>query len=131
MLAHLCLLLAVAVMLRLGLWQWDRANSPTGGLQNYAYAMQWPLFAVFAIVVYVKTAHIELHRDLDVPRAGSPSGQPVPADSGVIRQPGLRIGVSTPPVDIDETDEEMLAYNARFAALNAASSAVESRGRGR
>jgi hypothetical protein len=125
--AHLLLVVAVLVMLRLGQWQWDRANSPTGGLQNYAYAMQWPLFAVFAIVVYVKTMRDDEHR-----RTSSDRGPLDPAESGVRRERGVRIGVSTPAVVVDDDDTETQEWNARLAALNAASARTEAaRGRGR
>lgn len=131
-LAHLVLVAAVLVMLRLGLWQWDRAQSRTGGLQNYAYALQWPLFAVFAIVVYVKTMAEELRR-LEDPDRDSPDGrrraaQALPAaGAGVMRQPGVRIGVTTGPIEIDDNDEETREWNARLAALNAASAATQPR----
>lgn len=124
------LVAAVLVMLRLGQWQWDRANSPTGGVQNYAYALQWPLFAVFAIVVYVKTMREEGRRALS---ASSLSRGPLdPAESGVRREGGVRIGVSTPSVSVDPDDVETNEWNARLAALNAASARTEAaRGRGR
>ena len=132
-LAHLVLVAAVLVMLRLGLWQWHRAESRTGGLQNYAYALQWPLFAVFAIVVYVKTMLEELRRLADPGRDDSTDGrrrtsQALPPDgAGVMRQPGVRIGVSTGPIEIDDNDEETREWNARLAALNAASAATQPR----
>lgn len=129
-LAHLVLLAAVLVMLRLGLWQWHRAESPTGGVQNYAYAMQWPLFAVFAIVVYVKTIIEELRRDSTAPRHAPRQGAMPPDQAGVSRQPGVRVGVATGPITIDDDDDETRDWNARFAALNAASAASEAR-RGR
>jgi len=59
-LLHLFVAATVYGMLRLGLWQWHRANSTSGGIQNYAYAFQWPLFAVFGIVLWVKTMQDEL-----------------------------------------------------------------------
>src|SRR3954463_2248385 len=105
-------------MLRLGLWQWHRANSSSGGIQNYAYAFQWPLFAVFGIVLWVKTMIEEVRRPADVPRAVGPGVHATEAD--IIRQPGVRIGISTPVVDVDEDDPEVAAWNARLAALNAA-----------
>jgi DNA-binding transcriptional regulator of glucitol operon len=130
-LAHLVLVAAVLVMLRLGLWQWHRANSRTGGLQNYAYALQWPLFAVFAIVVYVKTM-IEETRRADAPGGGRRSPQTLPpAGAGVLRQPGVRIGVAAGPIEVDADDAEMVAWNARLAALNAASEASEAHRGGR
>jgi DNA-binding transcriptional regulator of glucitol operon len=130
-LAHLVLVAAVLVMLRLGLWQWHRANSSTGGVQNYAYALQWPLFAVFAIVVYVKTM-IEETRHGDVPGDARRSPQALPpGGAGVLRQPGVRIGVATGPIEIDADDAETVEWNARLAALNAASAATEARRGGR
>lgn len=128
--AHLLLVVAILVMLRLGQWQWDRANSRTGGLQNYAYALQWPLFAVFAIVVYVKTMREEDRRSA----LGADAGRARldPSESGVRREDGVRVGVSTPAVSVDPDDVETQEWNARLAALNAASARTESaRGRGR
>ena len=114
-------------MLRLGLWQWDRAQSHTGGMQNYAYALQWPLFAVFAIVVYVKTL-IEETRRGEQPDGRRRTSQALPASgAGVMRQPGVRVGVTTGPIEIDDDDEETLEWNARLAALNAATASVQTR----
>ena len=120
-------------MLRLGQWQWDRANSSSGGMQNYAYALQWPLFAVFAIVVYVKT----MREDLSSGGSSARSARLDPSASGVRREDGVRVGVSTPSVSIDPDDVETQEWNARLAALNAAAARAEStqrgaaRGRGR
>lgn len=125
------LVAAVLVMLRLGQWQWDRANSSSGGLQNYAYALQWPLFAVFAIVVYVKTM-LEDARHGPVGSARAGRARLDPAASGVRREDGVRVGVSTPDVVVDADDVETQEWNARLAALNAATARTEgSRGRGR
>jgi hypothetical protein len=125
-LAHALLVVAVLVMLRLGLWQWHRAESSTGGVQNYAYALQWPLFAVFAIVVYVKTLIEETRKDSSPARLQRTRALP-PSEAGVMRQPGVRVGVATGPIEIADDDEETHAWNARLAALNAAAAATESR----
>jgi hypothetical protein len=128
---------AVYGMLRLGLWQWHRAESPTGGLQNYAYAVQWPMFATFGVVLWVRTLIEEVRRDR-VAAEGVTAGDSGSTASGegpdrvvrfgraavvpkatIVRQPGVRVGVSTPEVTVDADDEEMQAYNARLAALNA------------
>src|SRR3954469_1768992 len=119
---HVMVLLALLVMLRLGLWQWHRASSPSGGIQNYAYAFQWPLFAVFAIVLWVKTMQDEVRRPAGAPR-GTTATRSMTPDADVIRQPGVRVGISTPAVEIDEDDVEVAAWNARLAALNARTAA--------
>src|SRR3954447_2878257 len=123
---HVTVLVAVLVMLRLGLWQWHRASSPSGGIQNYAYAFQWPLFAVFAIVLWVKTLIEETRRDPNAPPDEQGVAQRVQAQ--IVRQPGVVIGVSAPaPAVTAEDDPEVAAWNARLAALNAAHAATQSR----
>lgn len=125
---HVFVFAAVYVMLRLGLWQWHRAESATGGIQNYAYAFQWPLFAVFALVLWVRTMHEDLQRDgAPTPGAGLPPQQQVDAD--IIRAGGVVIGVSAPAPVADDDDPEVAEWNARLAALNAAHAAAESRRR--
>jgi hypothetical protein len=126
---HIGLVLAVLVMLRLGLWQWHRANSANGGIQNYAYAFQWPLFAVLALVLWFKTLQIEVRRDPDAGDDDRPAPQRAEAD--IVRQKGFVIGVHTPRITVPDAadDPEVAAWNARLAALNAAHAAVEGRRR--
>jgi DNA-binding transcriptional regulator of glucitol operon len=124
-LLHVAVLLAVLGMLRLGLWQWHRANSGSGGIQNYAYAFQWPLFAAFAIFLWLRTMHEELHRP-GVTRGLSRSDPRLPAQP-VSRSDGVVVGISSPPPEAADEDPELAAWNARLAALNAASDAVEGR----
>ena len=123
---HLLVAATVYGMLRLGLWQWHRANSKSGGIQNYAYAFQWPLFAVFGIVLWVKTLQDEVRRPAGADRR-DPRTHHVAPDAAIIRQPGVRVGISTPVMEVDADDTEVAAWNARLAALNAATAAVESR----
>lgn len=126
-LLHITVLAIVYVMLRLGLWQWHRAESSSGGIQNFAYAFQWPIFAVFGIVLWIRTMVEEQRRDRSTPEESTPAPQRV--DAEIVRRPGLVIGVSAPeqadqPAD---DDPELAAWNARLAALNAAHAATESR----
>lgn len=126
---HIGLVIAVLVMLRLGEWQWHRANSSGGGIQNYAYAFQWPVFAVLAIVLWFKTLQIEMRRDPDSGQDDRPAPQRAEAD--IVRQPGWVIGVRTAKTGVPDAEEdpEVAAWNARLAALNAAHAAVEGRRR--
>lgn len=117
--AHLLVLVAVLVQLRLGLWQWHRATSPTGGFQNYAYAVQWPIFALFTLVLWIKTLREEVRRD-----AGEPiereTRRPMPEGSVFIEEiDGVRQGIVTQMPAPDEADAEVAAYNAYLAQLNA------------
>lgn len=47
-------LLAIVVICFFGLawWQWTRFQSGSGTFQNLGYALQWPLFAGFAVFAY-------------------------------------------------------------------------------
>ncbi|HWC34473.1 MAG TPA: transcriptional regulator [Mycobacteriales bacterium] len=117
---HLLVIAAVLVMLRLGLWQWHRSQSSSGGIQNYAYAFQWPCFAVFAIVLWVKTIRIELaDTDDDAsPEMTSRFGaKPLP-EPEIKTESGVRIGITTRAI-ADDDDAEVAAYNAYLARLNA------------
>ncbi|HVX68242.1 MAG TPA: transcriptional regulator [Mycobacteriales bacterium] len=118
---HLFVMAIVLGMLRLGLWQWHRAESGNGGIQNYAYAFQWPCFAVFGIVLWVKTIRIELD---DSDEKASPlrnsrfAAKPLP-EPAIVKGPGVRIGIATLAIEPDEDDVEVTAYNAYLARLNA------------
>ncbi len=120
-------MIAVLVMLRLGLWQWHRSQSGSGGIQNYAYAFQWPCFAVFAIVLWVKTIRLELSDDED--RQESRFGaKPLP-EPKIKRVAGVRIGIMTTAEPVDDDDPEVAEYNARLARMNARAEAAEAGGR--
>ena len=120
---HLLVLVLVLTFLRLGLWQWDRAQSPSGGIQNYAYAFQWPMFAVFGVVLWWKTLRIEAAGENDetgeAPRPLSRFAAPALPEPNITRRDGVRIGItSVATTDEDDEDEELKTYNAYLARLN-------------
>ncbi len=119
---HLFVMVLVLVFLRLGLWQWHRAQSPSGGIQNYAYAFQWPLFAVFGVVLWWKTLRIEVAGEADetgtTPRPLSRFAAPPLPEPVIEHRDGVRIGISTPAVAVDADDDEVNTYNAYLAQLN-------------
>lgn len=45
--------------LALGYWQWSRFESGNGTAQNLGYALQWPLFAGFAVWSYFRFVRLE------------------------------------------------------------------------
>jgi DNA-binding transcriptional regulator of glucitol operon len=100
---HLLLVVSVAVFVRVGLWQWDKAGSGAGSWQNYGYALQWCLFAGFAVFLYVKLVLDEL----DPERVEPPVRPDLPP---VVQR-------AAPPPAEDE-DDELAAYNRYLRELH-------------
>jgi DNA-binding transcriptional regulator of glucitol operon len=101
---HLLLVVSVLGLARVGLWQWDKAAGGGGSWQNYGYAVQWWLFAGFAVFLYVKLVLDELDpsrlEDTD-PGAGLP--------------PVVQPQAEPPAV---EEDDELAAYNRYLQSLH-------------
>jgi len=98
---HALLVLAVAVLLAIGWWQLDKGRGP-GGWQNYGYALQWLLFAAFAVFLWCKAVLDEL----DPSRADA--REPTPHLPVLQRQA---------PAPTDDEDDELAAYNRHLAEL--------------
>lgn len=103
---HALLLVSLVALGRIGWWQWETARDE-GDWQNYGYAVQWWLFAAFAVFLWVKLVLDELDptRVTDRQAAAEPR----------LPQPDRR-PTAAPPVDDDE-DEELAAYNRHLARL--------------
>lgn len=102
---HALLLLSLVVLGWIGFWQWDKARLE-GDWQNYGYAVQWWLFAGFAVFLWVKLVLDEL----DPERVRDKSEDAPPP----LPQPDLRPRASDVP---DEDDDELAAYNRHLAQL--------------
>jgi DNA-binding transcriptional regulator of glucitol operon len=111
---HLLVATCCAVFVRLGGWQWDRAHSPTGGWQNLGYALQWPLFALALAAAWVRFLWLEQHR---VPEAGSAGRQAVRSGPTANLTPPAPRRRADPPIQGDDPDDELAAYNAYLARL--------------
>lgn len=97
---HAVVLLLLAAFAGLAWWQAIRAGQ--GNLRSYAYAVEWPIFAVFVVYVWWKTVQDELHPERTKPR---PTKEP------------LTVPVNT---EIDDSDDpELAAYNRYLASLDA------------
>ena len=108
---HTLVILIVIGMLWLGSWQLHRAEA--GNALSWAYTFEWPLFAIFAVVFWVKTIRDEVHPPAQAePRdaVALPGGIPVPPPGG----PRTAGGDEEP----GEDDEELAAYNAYLARMN-------------
>lgn len=110
---HLFAVAAVAGMIWLGLWQFQRALA--GNSLSWAYTFEWPIFAIFGVVFWVKTIRDELHPA----RQGGGQAEEValPADG----QAAGQLSASDEPAD-----QELAEYNAYLAKL---SSQVQGHGR--
>jgi hypothetical protein len=109
---HAFVVFAAFGMLWLGDWQFHRAES--GNALSWAYTFEWPVFAVFGVVFWVKTIIDEVRPaggDNEAAQVDLPPGAAVPRPAG---QAALAAGQT----DDGEQDPELAAYNAYLARLN-------------
>jgi hypothetical protein len=109
---HLLMVVSFWGMLWLGDWQLHRALSGNG--LSWAYTFEWPLFAGFAVVFWAKTIKDEFR----IKRDGSQGTLAGPSDSDDLPVSVRPVQVSVGTAEDDE-DEELSAYNAYLARLNA------------
>ncbi|WP_067654247.1 transcriptional regulator [Nocardia harenae] len=100
---------AALACLALGWWQWERFESASGTGQNLGYALQWPLFAGFAVFAYFRFVRLErgAGEDADTAPAGPSVAREIPA--GILPER---------PVAARDDDPELAAYNSYLAELN-------------
>ena len=111
---HALALVAIALFVFLGKWQWNRAMASDGTLQNLFYAFNWWIFAVLVVYGWGKT----LHEDLVDLREGRGPVERAEA-AAQVALPALY--ARPRPADLDdpiEDDPELAAYNAYLAELN-------------
>lgn len=101
----------------LGGWQWGRAQEAGGGAQNLGYALQWPLFGLFAVFAWWRLLRLERQRNAQSPapalrEAPLPAAREDPPDPPPFRRPAAR------PEPDEEVDQELAAYNRFLARLH-------------
>ena len=109
---HLLMVVSFWGMLWLGDWQLRRALA--GNALSWAYTFEWPLFSGFAVVFWAKTIRDEFRirrGEMPDPRAVSAEAESLP--------PGITGAVQADPGEDEDEDEELSAYNAYLARLNA------------
>lgn len=129
---HAAMVVTFAGFLALGWWQFHRAEG--GNALSWGYTFEWPLFAGFVVVFWVKMMRDELReareRAAAALGAGAGPGAGLEADAGTAAEPltlpaGARTrrqggtGADGAQGPDDEPDEELDAYNAYLARLNA------------
>ena len=105
---HVFVIFAAWGMLWLGDWQFHRAES--GNALSWAYTFEWPLFAIFGVVFWMKTIYDEFHP------AGDDEGEQIELPGGA--GPALQASHPARGPEGDEQDPELAAYNDYLARLN-------------
>ena len=114
---HVLMVVAFWGMLWLGDWQFHRALAGNG--LSWAYTFEWPLFAVFAVVFWVKTIRDEFRirrGEMPDPRAAAAEDLPAGVASAVQAVGAVQAAGAA---SSENEDEELSAYNAYLARLNA------------
>jgi len=120
---HLFAIAAVAGMAWLGDWQFRRALA--GNTLSWAYTFEWPIFAIFGIVFWVKTIRDELHPAASGARTGEvvlPAGaRPGSGQSAEPHAAAVGDGLAASAAehaDGGQDDKELAEYNAYLAKLS-------------
>lgn len=129
---HVVILIVVASCLFLCNWQWD-VSMVTHSLQNMAYAVQWPFFAVFFAVMWWRMLRLESQRLDEEEAEAAASGEKLvgkraekqsapPVDEPILAGAPRRTVADArreTATAVDEDDAAMDAYNRMLAALAA------------
>ena len=114
---HVLMVVSFWGMLWLGDWQLRRALA--GNALSWAYTFEWPLFAGFAVVFWARTIRDEFRirrGEIPDPRQVAADAERLPAGvTGSIQASSVQAGGSSD----EDGDEELSAYNAYLARLNA------------
>jgi hypothetical protein len=110
---HVLMVVSFWGMLWLGDWQFHRALAGNG--LSWAYTFEWPLFAGFAVVFWVKTIRDEFR----IRRDPKPAGAPGDPDSRPFPVGTIHVSPVQSAAPSADEDEELSAYNAYLARLNA------------
>jgi uncharacterized membrane protein len=114
---HAVAIVLVTAFLGFGWWQLQRAEA--GNMRSWGYTFEWPMFAIFVIVMWVKMMYDEVHQDgreaeEEARTAAAPrralAGAAVPGGNGQVAGSGQGHDA--------ETDPELAAYNRYLARLN-------------
>jgi hypothetical protein len=110
---HLLMVVSFWGMLWLGDWQLHRALAGNG--LSWAYTFEWPLFAGFAVVFWAKTIRDEFR----IRRGEMPDPKAVTAEADDLPAGALHAVQGAGGAPGEDEDEELSAYNAYLARLNA------------
>src|SRR5689334_21174542 len=107
---------AVAGMLWLGLWQFRRAES--GNALSWGYTFEWPLFAAFAVVFYVRTVLDEVRGRRGGAKSAPAQDTAPDPDAGLPGHAPVAAAGPAVPAAEEAPDPELDEYNAYLARLS-------------
>jgi DNA-binding transcriptional regulator of glucitol operon len=122
-LGHILVVAAAFTCIRLADWQLARAHV-TEALQNWGYALQWPLFSAFFLIGWWRMLRLESIRldELEVEEA-----EEAQADQADPNGPAEAVRPGSRPADAE--DQQLAAYNRMLAKLAAQDAARDEAGR--
>jgi DNA-binding transcriptional regulator of glucitol operon len=129
---HAAMVVIFVSFLALGWWQLYRAEG--GNALSWGYTFEWPLFAGFVVVFWVKMMRDELReaRELEAAERDPEGEAGATSEAEPLTLPaGAQGRAAGPQVPDDEQDEELAAYNAYLAQLNAEAGTQSGRFAGR
>jgi len=110
-------LAAVVACILLGRWQLGRADE-SGDLQNWGYAIQWPVFALFFALLWWRMLRMELRAAKpEQPEPDQP--QPAVAPTPPVPEQHVPAPRRAEVVRAEQDDPELAAYNRFLAELAA------------
>ena len=99
---------AVVTCLALGWWQAGRAAG--GNTFSWAYTFEWPIFAIFVVVIWVREIRLTLRKGRAEAPAVDPVDRPRPVITRRVNQPTAAAA--------DKGDPQLAEYNRYLAWLN-------------
>ncbi|HKE53027.1 MAG TPA: hypothetical protein VKE25_16095 [Actinomycetes bacterium] len=109
---HALAVAMAATCVALGWWQWQRGQA--GNARSFAYALEWPTFAIFILFMWGRMIYDEIRSPASRSTDSAPASRTSPA-------PSSGPSAAAEPADPAEPegDLELAAYNRYLAELNA------------
>ncbi|HEX2498664.1 MAG TPA: hypothetical protein VHO00_07665 [Actinomycetes bacterium] len=104
---HALAVVMATTCLALGWWQWRRGQA--GNARSFAYALEWPTFAIFILFMWGRMIYDELRPPVSGP------ARPASTTRATVPDPAPGPAAAVDPDD----DPELAAYNRYLAELNA------------
>jgi hypothetical protein len=109
---HILTIGCVGLFCILGHWQWDVGGLKRGSIRNYAYGVEWWVFAAILLVLWWRLLRQEL-------RGESKEGGDHVSAAAYPQAPRFRVPAPQVTAQVDDAeDPEMAAYNRYLSALH-------------